>query len=507
MRAKYLLGPAVVAAITLSTMSAQSGALNSHSDEFVQRSGNKLTLAGANFRYSGPNVEWLGIEAYGPDDSMGPRYPSHFEVDDALDTARMMGARVVRSQTLGDSVGCDLCLEPKAGVFNPHAFETMDYAIKAAHERGLRLIITLVGDCSNCELSGLGEYLLWKGQRDYERFFSDPQIIAEFEEHIGALLNHKNVFTGIAYKDDPTILAWENCNVCGLFVAAASLGNAESHLAWIDKIGSFIKSIDKKHLYEDNSGFFLFDPKALEVKGTDMVTSEYYPHWDALFGMGQKTTAETFSKHAAMVTAKGKVYVANEYGWDVTDWPSREDLQKVLTTLEADTNVSGDGYWALQAHADKFGWQPISAPTNNVAYAKWGESGEWWSLFYGGRKTLVDSAEDMQARAELLRNHAFAMAATAAPQHPVPAAPIITFKGIGILGWRGSARAVVYSVQRRTGDSAQWETVCDRCATDADTPWADEKAANSSMASLFSTRYRVIAYNADGKASDPSVER
>jgi hypothetical protein len=495
-------------ALVLIVTSRQSLAQNTHNDEFVRRSGTKLTLGGADFRYSGPNIEWLGIEAYGPDDSIGPRYPSHLEVDDVLDTAEMMGARVVRSQTLGDSVGCDLCLEPKAGVFNPEAFKTVDYAIKAAHERGLRLIITLVGDCSNCELSGEGEYLLWKGQRDYKLFFTDPEIIAEFEAHIRAMLNHKNVFTGIAYKDDPTILAWENCNVCGLFVAGTSpAGTLQPYLSWIDRIGSFIKSIDKKHLYEDNSGFFLFDQKALEAKTTDMVTAEYYPHWDALFGFGQKTTAETFSKHAAMVTAKGKVYVANEYGWDVTDWPTKDDLQKVLHTLESDPNISGDGYWALQAHADKFGWQPISAPTNSTSYAKWGESGQWWSLFYGGVNTLINSAQDMQARAELLRTHAYAMAGIPVPPHPVPAPPFITFKGIGTLGWHGSAGAVVYSVQRRSSDKAQWKTICDRCATDADAPWVDEDAKHLPLAELFATKYRVIAYNADGKASAPSAER
>jgi len=494
-------------AIAFIAMSGQSVAQIPHNDEFVQRSGTRLTLGGEDFRYSGPNIEWLGIEAYGPDDSLGPRYPSHLEVDDALDTARMMGARVVRSQTLGDSVGCDLCLEPKAGVFNPEGFKAIDYAIKAAHERGLRLIVTLVGDCSNCELSGEGEYLLWKGKRDYKLFFTDPEIVAEFEQHIRALLNHKNVYTGVAYKDDPTILAWENCNVCGLFVAASVAANAEPYLRWIDTIGSFIKSIDKKHLYEDDSGFFFFDAKALDAKTTDIVTAEYYPHWDALFGGGQKTTAESFSKHAALVTAKGKVYVACEYGWDVTDWPSREEFEKVLHALEIDPNISGDGYWALQAHADKFGWQPISAPSNSPSYAKWGETGQWWSLFYGGVNTLVNSAHEMQARAELLRTHAYVMAGRAVPAHAVPAPPVITFKGFGLLGWHGSAGAVVYTVQRRSGDSGQWQTICDQCATDADTPWVDADAEHLSFAALFATKYRVIAYNADGKASDPSAER
>ena len=483
-------------------------AQDAHGNDFVKRDGTRLTLGGETFRYSGPNIEWLGIEAYGPDDSLGPRYPSHLEVDDALDTAKMMGARVVRSQTMGDSVGCNLCIEPRAGVFNPKAFQPLDYAIKAAHERGLRLIITLAGDCSNCTMGGQGEYVQWKGQHDLKQFFKDPSIIALFEQHIAALLNHKNALTGIEYKNDPTILAWENCNVCGLSALGPDFTeNPGPYLRWSDTIGSYIKSIDKNHLYEDNSAFFLLDQRALDAKSIDIFTAEYYPHWDFLFGLGHKTTAETFSQHAAIVTGKGKVYVANEFGWDVTDWPTTDDLEHVLKTLESDPRISGDDYWALQAHADKFGWQLISAPANSAAYARWGETGQWWSLFYGGMNTLINSAKDMQARAELLRTHAFLMAGQEVPPHPIPAPPVITFKGIGLVGWHGSAGAVAYSVQRRVSPSETWVTVCDRCATDADTPWVDEAARTSSLVTLFATQYRVIAYNADGKQSEPSAER
>jgi hypothetical protein len=489
--------------LALAAMLGQSSAQAQPKDEFVHRDGTRLTLAGEIFRYSGPNVEWLGIEAYGPHDPVGPRYPSQFEIDDALDTARLMGARVVRSQTMGDSVGCDLCIEPKAGVFNPEAFRSIDYAVKAAHERGLHLIITLAGDCANCELSGPGQYLLWKGERDYRKFFTDPAVIAEFKEHIRAVITHKNSLTGLAYKDDPTILAWENCNMCGIFVGLSAPGQSlAADLPWIDAIGSFIKSIDSKHLYIDNSGLFLFDKNALDAKTTDIVTSEYYPHWDALLGTGQKTTPESFSKHAEMVNAKGKVYVVNEYGWDVTNWPTRDDFAAVLKVFETDKGIFGDNYWALQAHADKFGWQPLSAPTDNPVYAKLGESGHWWSLFYGGKTTIVNSKEDMQARAEQLRTHAYAMAGATPPPHESPATPVITFKGWGLLGWHGVAGAVTYSVQRRTSDSAPWETICDKCATDADTPWVDAHPA-----SPFTSRYRVIAYNADGTGSQPSSER
>lgn len=303
-QAMVLMG-ATMAAMALR---GQDTPLAPHNDEFIERNGTELTLHGEKYRYSGANIEWLGVEAYGPDDALGPRYPSHLEVDDVLDTAVLMGGRVVRSQTMGDTVGCDLCLEPKEGAFNPDAFRATDYALKAAHDRGLRLIITLVGDCANCEAGGAGEYLRWKGRRNAREFFTDPAVIGAFEEHIGALLNHTNVYTRIKYKDDPTILAWENCNVCGIFALGPEFtNNPEPYLQWVDTIGSYIKSIDKKHLYEDNSVFFQFNPKALDAKTPDIITAEYYPHWDALFGFGQKTTLETFSKHAAMITAKGKV--------------------------------------------------------------------------------------------------------------------------------------------------------------------------------------------------------
>ena len=127
----------------------------------------------------------------------------------------------------------------------------------------------------------------------------------------------------------------------------------------------------------------------------------------------------------------------------------------------------------------------------------------------GGRSTTAASRLSSQprktwaARAELLRTHAFEIADGAVPPHAIPPAPVITTKGMGLIAWRGSAGAVSYTVERKDSNSAPWKVICDKCATDADTPWIDPKPARG----MSDAKYRVTAYNADGKASAPSAER
>jgi mannan endo-1,4-beta-mannosidase len=467
---------------------------------FIQRDGTRLTLEGKPFRYSGPNIEWLGLEGYGPHDPMGPRYPSHFEIDDALATALEMGAKVVRSQTMGDTVGCSQCIEPEQGVFNEAAFQSSDYALAEAAKLHLRLIVTLIGDCATCAGGGMGQYLAWNHQADPQAFFTDAAVVAAFERHVDAVLNHRNALTGIRYRDDPTIMAWENCNMCGLVTLFAHADPAAIR-AWSERIGSHIKQVDRNHLYLDTSGIFRTDPSIVENPSVDLVAFEEYPHWDAAFGVPlgfPPTTAETFSKDAAIVTGRGKAFVVNEFGWDRTDWKSAADLQTLLDTIAHDRNISGDGFWALQAHLDNFGFQPIPADSHNARFAVEGECGEWWALYYPGISTLAMTADDMRNRAQQLRTHAFAMSASTVPSHAVPPAPQITSIVVGgLIAWRGSAGAIRYSIERKDAVSKGWQAVCDKCATDTDDPWADPRP-------VAGAQYRVTAFNLDGVASEPS---
>lgn len=489
----------------LFVLTSAADAQTAGSNSFVQRAGSKLMLDGTQFRYSGPNIEWLGLEGYGPHDPIGTRYPSKFEIEDAFATAAEMGARVVRSQTMGDTVGCPLCVEPELGKFNGAGFQASDYALATARKHGMKVIVTLIGDCATCTLGGIGQYIAWEKKQNPQEFFTDPALIAAYEKHVDAVLNHMNPLTGIRYKDDPTILAWENCNMCGL-IALLSNGNTDALRQvsdWVETVGKHIKAEDSRHLYLDTSGIFRAYPKVLDNQTPDLVTFEYYPHWDAFIGGGaERTTAASFSRDAALITGHGKAYIVNEFGWDRTDWKTQDDLQAVLSTLANDPNVSGDDFWALQAHAENFGFQLIPANVTNHAYAELGESGQWWALYYSGVTTMVNSRDDMAARAQQLRVHAYAMAGAAVPKHATPPPPVITSIVFGsLVAWRGSAGAIRYSIERIDASTKEWKTICDRCATDEDDPWPDPHP------SFLGVQYRVTAYNADGVPSAPSAPR
>jgi mannan endo-1,4-beta-mannosidase len=443
------------------------------SDSFVTRSGMHLMLAGRPFRFGGANVEWLGLQGYGPADPAGPRYPSHYEIDDALATARELGAKVVRSQTMADSVGCGLCLEPELGKFNAAAFEPIDYALASAHRHGIRLIATIV--CDDARAGGSGcVYLRWRGLAapncslvNMAPFWTDEAVRADVEQHLDAVLNHVNRYTGVAYKDDPTILGWDLLN------------GGDSPRPWTRAIVEHLRAIDTRQLVFSSAWNAL-------IPGVDVCVAFVYPHW-------KQPLSSRRDELQACKSAR-KPFVAYEYGWDRTNYRSIGTFHGFLGTLTRSPLVAGDAFWALEAHRRGHGWMPIPANTTDRAAAARVESGQWWALYYTGRRTLVNSAADMAARAQVIRAHNYAMAGVRVPRHAVPPRPTITSIAGGRLYWQGSAGAKNYSVEWAARAGGPWKSQCVRCVTDAANGYGAERRG----------WYRLVPHNLDGEAGPPS---
>ncbi len=418
----------------------------------MTRSGTSLLLNGQPFRFAGANIYWLGLEEVDTGD--GIAYPSQFQVDDALATAQVMGASVVRSHTLGISVGCSICVEPTLGTFNPVAFQHMDYAISSAHAHGIRLIIPLV-DNWHYYHGGKHTFTDWRGISDENQFYTNPQVIHDFEQYVSTLLNHVNTYTGIAYKNDPTIMTWE-------------LGNELSAPAsWVQLMANYVKSIDPQHLvmdgnYEqaDETTNFLPD---LSIPAVDMYSGHYYP-----------PTATTFLRESQQAYVANKVFVVGEFDWNTL---TPADISNFLTLIQHST-AAGDLYWSLFAHADSYGF--VSRK-------------EHYTLHYPG------DTPDMRARVTLLRQHAFAMQNMAAPGVTLTGTPVISFVSSAGIAWRGTAGADTYSIERSTvGAAGPWMVVCNQCVTDDSGPWLDTTRPAGNV------WYRIRAFSAWGSPSSYS---
>ncbi|HEY8658607.1 MAG TPA: cellulase family glycosylhydrolase [Hanamia sp.] len=77
-----------------------------------------------------------------------------------------------------------------------------------------------------------------------------------FNQHINFIVNRKNVYTGIKYKNDPTIMSWELAN------EPRGVDNVTAYLRWINSTAGLIKNLDHNHLVTTGSEGATSDPLA-----------------------------------------------------------------------------------------------------------------------------------------------------------------------------------------------------------------------------------------------------
>ena len=340
-----------------------------------------LMLNGRRFRFSGANAPFLGLaedsSAYGaPVDADGLHLASHSEIDATLDSAQAMNAKVIRAYASLLSVGKSNAIQPTLGVFNSAGFEPAGYLLSQCAGRGIKLVFPLV---DNYQYYAGGKY--WYCTENgvtpdsvASQFFTNATIINSFKAHISAVLNRVNQYTGLTYKNDPTILAWETGNEINMF---PNTGIS----AWTNEISRHIK-LTEGALQLVVDGNTELDPAGFDLAYVDIYGNHTYV-WP---------TPAQIPANAAMIHSHGKAYFLGEYTWtdksidgSATPWT----LTELLSAIEASAHVDGDSFWELLAPLAQFG-------------------GGGFVLHWPG-----DDA-DMAARATHLANHALKMGF----QHP-----------------------------------------------------------------------------------------
>ena len=438
---------------------------------FITARGDQLYDGDKPFRFISFNIPNLQLveDNFAPGAKTAWTWPNEFELNDALASIRQMGGTVARTYVLsvrreGSDMG-DHVYVRGPGDFNEEAFRSLDLALEAANKHGVRLIIPLVDNWK--WQGGIAEYAAFRG-KPAEAFWTDEQVIADFEATVRHVLNRVNSRTGVAYRDDPAILGWETGN------------ELDAPPAWTARIAKLIKSLDPNHLVIDGYSLHGVREESLADPNIDVVTTHHYPN----VGKGEYVAP---IREARAKSRGRKPYFVGEFGFIPP-----EEIGAVYDEVIAN-GASGALLWSLRFHHRDGGFYWHSEPAGEGVYKAYHWPGFDSGDQYGEREVL-----------RLTREKAYQIRGEEPPAPEAPAAPrLLPIADAAAISWQGSAGASSYIVERAPNAAGPWTVVAD--AVDDTTvqyrPLFNDATAEPGL-SYF---YRVTAQNAAGRVG--AVER
>ncbi|KAK9757679.1 hypothetical protein RND81_01G178800 [Saponaria officinalis] len=239
---------------------------------FISRKGVQFMLNGVEFYGNGFNAYWLMHEGSIPSERQ--------KVSNTFQQAVNYGLTIARTWAFSD--GGSQPLQSSPGVYNEQMFQGLDFVVSEAKKYGIKLILSLVNNYK--DYGGRPQYIQWAHLSNEDDFYTNPVVKGFYKNHIKTVLTRVNTFTKVAYKDDPTIMAWELINEprCSSDSSGKTLQN------WVAEMASYVKSIDPNHLLEIGlEGFYgASTPAKIPINpngyryGTDFIANNQIPGID-----------------------------------------------------------------------------------------------------------------------------------------------------------------------------------------------------------------------------------
>ncbi|HEY0001444.1 MAG TPA: cellulase family glycosylhydrolase, partial [Actinoplanes sp.] len=310
-------------------------------------------------------------------------YQSPAARDNVIDKAAASGFTVLRTWgwfDTGTADGTDPTAGSQNGVYlqywdgtghpkyndGPDGLERLDAVIARARDAGIRLIIPFTNNWG--DFGGMDRYVEWAGKTHHDDFYTDATIRGWFRDYIAHLLDRTNTITGVQYKNDPTIMAWDlanepRCIGSGRFPRSADC-TTDTVTAWADEMSTFIKSVDRRHLVTaGDEGFFADAPgtddwthnggegvdtvKLAALKNIDVMSYHLYPDgWGKTADWGTQWILD----HAAAARQIGKPVMLGEFG--LKSKAERNVVYQRWTDAVYTSGTAGALYWILSDRLD-----------------------------------------------------------------------------------------------------------------------------------------------------------
>lgn len=292
-------------------------------DAFVRASGTEFVVDGHAFYFAGANS--YDLFTYGDGSStqtaqdIETKYMDKSKIDSTMSQMAQDGVTVLR--TWGFSNESWHGFETSKGVYSEAQFMLFDYIMDSARRNGIKVIITLENYWE--AYGGIDKKLQWQGLSSGNhtaraQYFSNANCKNQYKVYAEHFINRVNHYTGVAYKDDPTIFAWDLMNEPRYQDAAVNENKTGITLkAWVDEMASYIKSLDRNHMvcvgiegHETKYGFggdegnpFVYIQQSPYI---DFCSAHPYPdeHWANLSSEGTKNLMKMWINDAHNVVKK-----------------------------------------------------------------------------------------------------------------------------------------------------------------------------------------------------------
>ena len=220
--------------------------------QFVTAASGKFYLEGKSYYYIGANF-WQGMNL-GVDGPSGNR--ALLEQD--LDQLQQLGVTNLRVMASSEGPNTEPyrmvpALMDAPGVYNQSVLDGLDYLLFQMGKRGMKAVMVLNNYWQWS--GGMGQYVSWSEQTpipypgDYgtfmsyvANFYACAECQTWYRDHIQAMIDHTNPYTGLKYRDDPTVFSWELANEPRRYP-----------ISWINDTAAFIKSLDPNHMVTTGS--------------------------------------------------------------------------------------------------------------------------------------------------------------------------------------------------------------------------------------------------------------
>ena len=387
--------------------------------EFVSVSGGGFLLGGRPHDFVGVNF-WQGMNL-AVDGPSGDRARLCGE----LDHLRQLGVTNLRIMAASEGPNTEPyrmvpALMTSPGVYDPNVLDGLDYLLAQIGQRGMRAVMVLSNYWQWS--GGMAQYVSWHEGTPIPyppthgwsafmayaaKFYGYEQCQTWYRNHIAAVVNRANPYTGLTYRDDPAIFSWELANEPRNYPAA-----------WIDETAEYIKSLDTNHLVTTGSegsmgGGFLSTHNGPHI---DYATIHIWPqNWGwydpqnpATYSAAEANARAYYQTHLTDAATLGKPLVLEEFGlgrdweplhniYDPNSPTTYRDLfyeamfDEVFTSASGGGPAAGDNIWAWSGQA-----RPGDAWTGDPPH----EVPGWYSVYDTDAATLA-----------VLSSHAAEMAA------------------------------------------------------------------------------------------------